>query len=237
MPNDKSTRRIAKPRRMSEELVDVLTTDIRNGVYDVGDQLPSERHMVEEFGVSRITVREALASLERSGLIAQHPGMRAKVRMPDSATVVDMLSGAATLQLSQPGGVGHFQDVRSLVETGVAELAAARVTDDQIGHLSTLLEQNRESLGNVEHFARTDITFHEGIAEVTGNPMIAGFYLAVDRWLWDVRCTTLAREGQMDTAYAAHIEIFDAIAARDPRAAQDAMRSHLDQVNRVYDGA
>lgn len=234
MHKEENTRRISKPRRMSEELVEILTTDIRNGIYEEGDSLPSERHMVEEFGVSRITVREALASLERSGLIAQHPGMRAKVRMPDSASVVEMLSGAATLQLAQPGGVKYFQDARTLVETGVAQLAAERISDAEIAHLKELLVENEVSVGNVEHFARTDIAFHDAIAAVLDNPMISGFYLAVDRWLSDVRCTTLAHDGQMETAFAAHIAIYKAIEARDPKGAQEAMRSHLEQVNQVY---
>lgn len=235
MQKENNHRRISKPRRMSEEIVEILTADIRNGVYVEGDPLPSERGMVEEFGVSRITVREALASLERSGLIAQHPGMRAKVRMPDSASVVEMLSGAATLQLAQPGGVGHFQDVRTLVETGVAQLVAERITDEQVALLSDRLDENEASVGDVEHFARSDMAFHGAIAEVLDNPMVSGFYLAVDRWLADVRSTTLALEGQMETAFAAHAEIFKAIEARNPRGAQEAMRAHLEQVNRVYD--
>ncbi|WP_197089272.1 FCD domain-containing protein [Puniceibacterium sp. IMCC21224] len=221
---------------MSEDLVEILTTDIRNGIYEEGDSLPSERTMVEEFGVSRITVREALASLERSGLIAQHPGMRAKVRIPDSATVVEMLSGAATLQLAQSGGVEHFQDVRTLVETGVVQLAAERIDDTQIAHLRELLAQNQASLGDVEQFARTDMAFHAAIAEVLANPIILAFYLAVDRWLSDVRRTTLARDGQMETAFAAHCDIFKAIETRNPRDAQIAMRAHIEQVNRVYGG-
>ena len=61
--------RIVRRRRMHEDLVEMLATDIRAGVYEMGDALPSERDLMDEFGVSRLTVREATAALESKGFI------------------------------------------------------------------------------------------------------------------------------------------------------------------------
>lgn len=221
---------------MSGQIVDILTADIRNGIYHEGDALPSERHMVEQFGVSRITVREALAELERSGLVVQHPGARTKVRLPDSASMVELLSSAASLHLARPGGVRYFQEVRTLVETGVTQMAAEKTSHDRVADLRAALADNEDSLGDVARFAATDIAFHAAICAILDNPILSGFYLAFDRWLSELRRKTLAVEGQMQTAFEAHVAIFRAIEARDPATAQDAMRGHLVQVNRVYEG-
>ncbi|WP_118134731.1 FCD domain-containing protein [Oceanicella sp. SM1341] len=232
--NSTGDRRLVKRKRMHEELVEMLSEDIRSGVFAVGDALPSERELMEEFGVSRLTVREALGALEKSGLIAVRPGTRARVCEPSSDRLVELLSGTATFYISQPEGLRNFQDVRTLVETGLARMAAERATPEDIAGLGAILEANRASVGDTEAFARTDMDFHLAIARIVGNPMLDAFYLAVDRWLHEVRLVTLAHEGQMETAFAAHQRIFDAIRARDADRAFGAMREHLLQVNSMH---
>ncbi len=229
--------RPVRHRRMSSELVDMLTADIRDGVYEIGASLPPERELSEEFGVSRLTVREALATLESSGLIVLRSGTRAKVRAPDMGSVLDMLSGAAALHFAGRSGIDnvvHFQDARTLVECGVARLAATRVTDAQVAELRAILARNAAAIGDAEEFGRTDMEFHLCLAETIANPIISGFYVAVDRWLSDARRITLSDAAQTDVAFAAHERILEAIAARDPERADAEMRAHLSQVNGLY---
>jgi GntR family transcriptional repressor for pyruvate dehydrogenase complex len=219
---------------MHEDLVDVLSEDIREGVYPVGEALPSERCLMDEFGVSRLTVREAMAALEGHGLIETRPGTRARVCAPRADFLLGMLSQAATFYLHQPGGLHIFGEARELVETGVVRLAAEHITDEQIENLRGCLEANRNAIGDTRVFGKTDIEFHLEIARTVGNPIISSFFLAVEQWLQDVRDMSLRNEGQMDIAYAAHASIFNAIEARSPDLAAQEMRSHLHQVGNIY---
>lgn len=240
MPTDNASaasptaRRQIKRRRMHEDLVEILAGNIREGIFPVGAPLPSERQLMDEFGVSRLTVREAFAALESRGLIETRPGARARVCGPRADFLLNMLSQAAIFYLQQPGGLSSFGEVRELVETGVVRLAAERACDDQIAVLRDRLEANRAAVGDRDAFARTDVTFHLTIAEIVDNPIISAFFHAVDQWLREIRDTTLRNDGQMEIALAAHEAIYDAIAARQPDRAAEAMRAHLHQLATIY---
>jgi GntR family transcriptional regulator, sialic acid-inducible nan operon repressor len=230
----KDVDRTIKRRRMHEDLVDMLAADIQEGVYAPGDSLPSERALMDEYGVSRLTVREATAALEAMGLIETRPGTRARVCAPQPEFLLGMLSQAATFYLQQPGGLRSFSEVRQIVEAGVARLAAPTATDAQIRALEEALSANREAIGDADLFGRTDIAFHQKIADIVDNPIINAFFTAIDRWLHEVRHTSLKIEGQMDTAFAAHERIFRAIKERDPEAAEREMLNHLRQLASIY---
>jgi GntR family transcriptional regulator, sialic acid-inducible nan operon repressor len=219
---------------MHEDLVEILATDIQDGVYNPGDSLPSERSLMDEFGVSRLTVREATAALEARGLIETRPGTRARVCAPQPEFLLGMLSQAAAFYLQQPGGLKSFGEVRQIVEAGVARLAAPLASDAQIEALRGALSQNRDAIGDADLFGRTDIEFHQKIADIVDNPIINAFFTAIDRWLHEVRHTSLKIEGQMNAAYSAHARIFAAIEKRDADAAETAMLDHLRQLASIY---
>ena len=226
--------RIVRRRRMHEDLVEMLATDIRAGVYEMGDALPSERDLMDEFGVSRLTVREATAALESKGFIETRPGTRARVCGPWPDFLLGMLSEAAAFHLTEPGGLRSFMEIRAIVETGVARIAAERISKDQIAGLRAELERNRDAVGDMDEFGRTDVEFHSAIARVVENPIINAFFVAIDEWLREVRRTSLLNNGQMETAYAAHARIFAALEAHDPDRAAAEMRGHLDQLSQIY---
>jgi len=227
-------RRKIRRRRMHEDLVDVLADDIRNGIFPVGELLPSERRLMEEFGVSRLTVREAIAALEGHGLIETRPGSRARVCGPRADFLLTMLSQAAAFYLNQPGGLKTFGEARELVETGVVRLAAEHATSPQIEELEKRLRANQVAIGNPKIFGQTDIEFHLAVAQIADNPIISSFFRAIDQWLQEVRDISLRNDGQMDIAYAAHAKVFDAIKARSPDLAAQEMRKHLHQVATIY---
>jgi DNA-binding FadR family transcriptional regulator len=227
-------RRPVRYRRMHEDLVELLADDIRQGIYAVGNPLPSERQLMEEFSVSRATVRDAMAALENYGLIETHPGTRARVCGPRADFLIKMLSQAAAFYLHQPDGLRTFGEVRVLVETGVVRLAAENISDAQIEVLRKKLDWNQRAIGDTQLFGKTDIDFHLAIAEIVNNPIISSFFRAVEQWLQDVRDISLRNAGQMEIAYAAHAKIFEAIEARSPDLAATQMRDHLHQLLSIY---
>jgi len=202
--------------------------------YLPGDQLPSERELMKQFGVGRPAVREALFALQKMGLVAVSSGERARVTRPTPKVVVESLSGAARHLLAAPDGVRHFQEARSFFEIGLARHAATHASDADIAELKAALEANRLALDDIHAFERTDVAFHYVLALIPRNPMFTAIHEAMVAWLTEQRTITLRQPGQKFIAYRAHEAIYEAIAARDPDRAERVILEHLDQVSETY---
>jgi GntR family transcriptional repressor for pyruvate dehydrogenase complex len=206
---------------------------IREGELTEADRLPSERELMQHFGVGRPSIREALLHLSKMGLVEIRSGERARVTRPTPQFVIDALAGTARHMISAPGGVQNFQSARLFFEVGLARNAAETATPDDIVNLGEALEANRQSLGDLRKFERTDVDFHYVLAVMTHNPIFMAIHAALAEWLLEQRRTTLA-QGEDLKAYEAHKAIFEAIKARDPDRAERAMRVHLEYVARRY---
>jgi DNA-binding FadR family transcriptional regulator len=223
-----------KRRKLYEEVALRIEEMIRSGRFAPGDQLPSEKAFMEELGVGRSTIREAMLSLQKMGLAAVKSGERARVTRPTAQVLVQELSGAARLLLAEEGGVQRFQEARALFEIGIARLAALRATADDLRRLKAALDANRLAIGGTTEFMRTDVEFHYAIATISGNPIFTAIYDAVVEWLSEQREISGRAPMSAQLAYAAHERIFNAIAAGDAIEAQAAMQDHLDQVAKLY---
>ncbi|AMX97653.1 transcriptional regulator NanR [Mesorhizobium ciceri] len=224
---------LIKPRKLSEEVAAHLERMIRKGELAEADRLPSERELMRQFGVGRPSIREALLHLSKMGLVEVKSGERARVTRPTPQFVIDALSGPARHMISAPGGVHDFQSARLFFEVGLARNAAINATSEDIEGLKEALEINRQSIGDLTRFERTDVDFHYVLAVITRNRIFTAIHAALAEWLLEQRRTTLAK-GEDRKAYEAHREIFDAVAARDPDASEAAMRRHLEYVSRRY---
>src|SRR6188472_328553 len=113
------------PGRASEMIVDQIRLLIRDGSLKPGDRLPSERELGERFGVSRVTVREALRGLEANGLVTIRVGARggAFVTAPTSALVGEGISDLLTFSVIEPGDV---TEARQVFEVGIVPLVCQR---------------------------------------------------------------------------------------------------------------
>ncbi|MGB6540832.1 MAG: transcriptional regulator NanR [Xanthobacteraceae bacterium] len=222
-------------QKLSDQVVALLEDEIVRGVRRFGDQLPSEREMMRQFGVGRPAIREALFALRRKGLVKVGGGARARVTQPTPAAILGELSGAARHLLEQPGGQQHFQEARSFFEIALARYAARHATRKDLARLEAALAVNRESINDLPAFKRTDIDFHFVLAEIPRNPIFPAIHDAMVDWLTDQRDVTLQVAGQVQIAYRAHARIFKAVASRDPDMAERAMVAHLEQLYRVYE--
>ncbi len=220
--------------RLYEEVARRIEEMIHDGHLKPGDQLPSERELMQRYGVGRPAVREALFALQKMGLVAVSAGDRARVTRPTPSIVIESLSGAARHMLSEPHGVRSFQDARLFFEAGLARHAAAHASDANITELKSALEANRQTIGDIARFERTDVEFHYVLAVIPNNPIFTAIHDAIAEWLVEQRHITLARPGQNEIAYRAHAAIAKAIEARDPDRAERVMRAHLEQVAQVY---
>lgn len=223
-----------KRRKLYEDIVEQMERAIVEGEYAPGDALPPERELVAAFGVGRTSVREALFALQRRGLVTISSGERARVSSPTPQTLVEELSGVARHLLQQPSGMRHFQQARLVFEVALARLAAECATAEDVAELARLLEANRAAAGRRDLFEETDIAFHAGLARIPRNPIFAALLVGVAQWLREQRTTSLGARGSARAACKAHARIYDAVAARDPAAAEAAMRDHLTEVAAYY---
>ncbi|SDB35422.1 transcriptional regulator NanR [Bauldia litoralis] len=222
-----------RQRKLYEDVAERLEQRIAGGDFAPSDPLPSERELMETYGVGRPAVREALFHLQKLGLVELRSGTRARVTRPTPQSVMDGLSVTARHMLSSPDGIQNFQNVRIFFEAGLARHAALHASEEDIADFEAALEDNRATLGDFAAFERTDVAFHYVLALIPRNPIFTAIHAAFAEWLHEQRKTTLA-PGVDKISFAAHKAIFEAVAARDPDAAERAMRDHLGYVSRRY---
>lgn len=224
------------PGRIYEDIALQLAERITAGELADGSLLPSERELAETFGASRTSIREALLSLQSSGLISVRQRARARVTQLNNRAFFNQLSGAAQSLLARPNGVADFQEARALFECGLVRHAAQHASPKEIDRLGAALAQNKKTIGDPALFAKTDLAFHDVLAEIPRNPIFAALNSALSEWLMAQRTVPIraAIRGAIRRAYEGHEQIYEAVAARDVRAADEAMAEHLRTVSKYY---
>jgi len=222
-------------RKISHEVLDRLLLRIRAGEWGPGDQLPSERDIMESYGVGRPAVREAMQAMERSGIVEIVHGERARVVVPTADLLIEQIAGGAQhLLRMQPDMLGHMKDARLFLETGLARVAAERATPGDIAHLQQRLDEQRAALTESELFLQRDMMFHREIAIIAGNPIFPAIVEALFNWASEYYQTIVRAPGAEQITLAEHTRILEAIAANDPSAAAKAMHEHLTRANVLY---
>ena len=222
-------------RKLYQEVLDRLLERIRSGEIPPGAHLPSERELMEFYGVGRPAVREALQALERSGIVEITHGERARVVIPTAGRLIEQLAGGARHLLhSQPDMLEHLKDARVFLEVGMARVAAERATDEDIAQLRQRLAEHRASVGKVEEFISRDMAFHREIARISGNPIFPAILEALFGWATEYYHPFVRAPGAEQLTLAEHARLVEAIATRDPQAAETAIREHLTRANELY---
>lgn len=223
-------------RRIYQDVALKLAEKINSGDLADGSLLPSERELAETFGASRTSIREALLSLQSSGLISVRQRARARVTKLSNPAFFNQLSGAAQSLLALPNGVADFQEARVLFECGLVRYAARHASPKEIDRLAVALSQNKKAIDNPAQFAKTDLAFHDILAEIPRNPIFAALNTALSEWLMAQRTVPIRASirGAVRRAYEGHEAIYDAIAAHDVEAADQAMADHLKTVSEYY---
>ncbi len=223
-------------RKLSDDVFDRLYAMLLNGDYRPGDNLPSERQLMEMFGVGRPAVREAMQSLERAGLVSIHHGQRPTVTMPTASGVLSQIELTALHMLSSsPQSLEQLKEARAFFELGMVARAAQKATDKDIERLETLLETQRSQL-NVDAgaFIKADMSFHVAIAEITGNAIYIAVSNAMLNWLANFHTSELHWKGNEHVTLEEHARILETIRRHDGEAAITEMRLHLERARALY---
>ena len=218
-----------RPRTLALELVDSLGDRIRDGRIVPGDKLPTEAAIMEEFGVSRTVVREAISKLQASGLVETRHGI---------GTFVVGLGDGAAFRIA-PEQIATLHDVIAVLElrigleTEAAALAAARRTDRNLAEMRSAFDGFAAALAEGRDAVGPDFQFHQEIARATQNPHFAELMSTLGSMIIPrARLSASGAAGEAQRSYllranAEHENIYDAIANQDPDAARAAMRTHL----------
>lgn len=206
------------------EVVKQLTSLLTRGDLAPGSRLPSERLLADQLGVGRSAVREALAALEILGIVTVRPGSGTYVRDSMSELLPTALSWGLMLSASH---TDQLIELRGGLEVQAITLAATRIDDASLAVLEKQLAIMAESFSDFEAFIAADARFHSQIATSSGNTILCDLLQSVRSLLrlWVER--GLHEAGQAEDAYREHGAVYDALVARDPARAEEAMRAHM----------
>lgn len=212
----------------------IMTGDLRDG-----EPLPTEREIVEKYGVSRTVVREAILALSAKGLVEARPRYRPLVRRPSYDTAISTIENVVGLLLDTQEGVKNLFDMRIMIEVSLVREAALSADRLHLEALRAALKENEGAISDSAKFYQTDTAFHGVLYQIPGNPMLPAIHKAYTNWLepqWS-RMPRMPERNQRN--YDAHKAVFDAILMRDPDAAEDRLRTHLaqawDQVKKTFE--
>ena len=194
------------PMLIEEEIQRVIL----GGEYAPGDRI-NEKELALRFGISRGPIREALRSLESSGLIEQVPNRGVFVRR---------------LTAEQ---AAHMYDVRAALFALAGRLLAARATDEEIARLRAFLVAMDDAIekDDFDLYVKENFAFHQFIVDSAGNPVLATQYLSLIKQLRLYRTRNLMLGDSMRASNDEHHEMVEAIAAHDPDRAQAAHMNHV----------
>ena len=219
--------------RISQAIVDQIRDALFRKKLKVGDKLPSERQLMEQFEASRVTVREALRTLEHSGILEIKRGMDggAFVRDPHTKFVKSFLQDMFSM-----GNIktGNLTEVRLALEPFTAKVASERMKESILKQIQQNIGEARECLrqGNHRDARLLNIEFHRLIAQAAENPVI---FFTMDS-IMDILESNIspmplpASSVQRTSHY--HEKIFQALKGKDHHKAEEMMRKHIQQIQK-----
>lgn len=200
---------VQKSFSLADQVFDRLENDILTGVYPRGSVL-TEMKLCQELGVSRTPIREALRRLEQEHLIESHS------------------RGLVVIGITRQDAMLIYE-VRKRIEGLAAGVCAAKITDEQLAQMRDIIElqefyaQKQDS----EKVRMLDNQFHEAVYRASGSAVLYDTLMPLHRKIQKYRKASLAVRSRAKESSREHRQVFEAIAARDPKAAEQAMLAHV----------
>lgn len=223
-------------RSRADQVRDQLADAIKSGVYPVGAKLPSERELTEMLGVSRVSLREGLRSLEAVGMIEVRHGngyfVTATVRRPSDdlikwvgdhrAEVMDMMlvRGALDELAAGEAAARADADCREAIERAHQAFLSASATQEP----------------DLDSLADLDIAFHLAVAEASGSSLLSDLLGELHQHLREARTAGFSPAGRLRLSAIEHQAIVDAVLAGDVAGARAAAAAHIARVRELLGG-
>jgi GntR family transcriptional repressor for pyruvate dehydrogenase complex len=220
--------KVIQTSRLYEQIVQQIEESILKGELSEGSQLPAERDLAKQFGVSRTAVREAIKALQEKGLVDAFPGRGTFVTNGTSNSMRRSLD--RIIKSGEPDGLAYLVEVREILEPEIAALAAVRATDQDLAAMQEALDVMESARQDSDAFIEADLDFHLALAEAAANPIVLSLIDSIVGLLREQRLRIFRIPGGPECGQHYHQRILEAIQRHDPQEARAAMQAHLSQV-------
>jgi GntR family transcriptional regulator, transcriptional repressor for pyruvate dehydrogenase complex len=225
---DRVTVGVIRIAKGPETLANLMRDHILSGAIEPGESLPPERTLVEQTGLSRATVREALRILETEGLVVSRPGRNGGARVQPVndngvTTAVHFLIRGRRL------ADATLRETREILEAATARLAAVRRTAPDLEEIAKISARLEAAIDDLPRLTEENARWHIAVAQAGHNPLLTAFMKSIAAAISHPGGNAepeLPREGRA-ALMKAHRRVVEAIRARDADAAERRMLRHL----------
>jgi GntR family transcriptional repressor for pyruvate dehydrogenase complex len=215
------------PARLADTVSDAIAAALFDGRISPGEPLPPEGEIAREFGVSKPIAREALRNLTAAGLIFTQQGKVARAKALNGEPLEKIYGYAVRSSLTR---LREANEMRRVIETGIARLAAQRRDKAGMTAMQRALDEMQTGLGDPAAFTMADILFHVGLAMATGNSMIRvqmEGMRSVQREVSELFSRRANRsEADWQATIDRHVALYEAIEAGDGDRAEQCIARH-----------
>lgn len=213
------------------EVADELLDRIISGEFPPGALVPGELELSSRHDVSRMTVREAVKTLTAQNILRVERGRGTFVNPVNRWTSLHAVLRATSEGTDGMDAAVQLIELRRMLETGACELAASRISDEDLGALDGWVERMRaaHAAADLETFVEADLAFHNVILHASENAFVAVLFEPLSRVLAERRSETSAVPEIQEHAIAMHGSVAAALRSHDPEAARTAMDAHMQQ--------
>jgi GntR family transcriptional repressor for pyruvate dehydrogenase complex len=215
-----------KAESLRSQVYAQLKSQLMEGVWKVGEKLPSENELCSSFGVSRVTVRAALQQLEILGLVETRHGEGNFVRDFSSISAVDAFH--PLIQINQNQDIITVLEYRKIIEKGAIGLAVPKITKKDIDFLEATYKTMLASADEPEKHAHADHLFHYRIAQIAQNPIIMRVYKIINVILATAMTDIVELLG-CEIGLRYHRQLIDALKSGNKEGCEALMDAHLEE--------
>lgn len=221
-----------KNQKVYEVVIEQIKEMIKTGKLKKGDKLPPERELVEQLKVSRTSIREALRSLEILGLVETRHGDGNFIKRSFDDSLLEPISLMFMLEESSPKDI---LELRMVLETETTVLAAKRISTDELKEIKIIIDKFKAT-SDEKFNTELDVEFHHKIAQTSKNLLLVNILSAtsvlIDTFISNARYEIIKKEENKEKLVNQHEEIYRALLNKDELKAKEAMRKHLEFINK-----
>lgn len=202
--------KILQKESLAEQLTNLLKNEIAQGKYSVGQKLPTEAQLVQDYGIGRSTVREAIKALSNIGLLSVQQGRGTYVeKQTVNEESIDHRMARANIK--------ELNEVREILELKIAEKAALNRTAKDLKNIEKSLEARKlyAESGDLVNCIEADINFHLAVAKASHNEMLYDIYKATSEHLKNWFQKTYKDTSTLKESHERHVALFRCIEAGD----------------------
>jgi GntR family transcriptional regulator, transcriptional repressor for pyruvate dehydrogenase complex len=217
------------------QIYNQIFSEIQSGSFAIGDKLPAERELCEQFGVSRAPIRQALSALELNGIIYSRQGEGVYVK--SNQVISDHSQSAIFFKSISPEDI---VETRMNIEPTIVKFAAQRATDEDIEGLRSTIKKMEEETKAGVYVPETDEQLHNGIAKASHNDLFINIMMAISnamkqQEMWKfIRDRTVTRPDYRDVNFKEHQLLIKAIEDHNEKEAVEIMTNHMQNLYDRY---